>query len=377
MKRILIISFSDLKKDPRVFRQIKFLKDNYSIYTIGFKSSGLRNVDFYPIESKRTSFVRKLEKALLLKFRLFETFYWDTYMFLPVLDKFSNMRFDLIIANDIDTLPLALKISNGAKILFDAHEYSPKEFEDKKAWRFFFQEYKRNLCKKYIPLCDKMITVSDGISEEYYRAFGVKPVVITNACDYANIRPSPVIDGRIKMIHHGGAIPCRKIESMIELMNYLDERFTLDLLLAPNSVDYMEKLKNLAKNKKNVRFLQPVPLQKIVELINLYDLGLYILEANSFNNKYALPNKFFEFVQARLAIAIGPSPEMAKLVKKYDCGIVSDSFKPEDMAKVLTTLTKKKIDYFKNKSNKAAHNLSSSVNMKRFELLIKGLLQQC
>jgi hypothetical protein len=31
----------------------------------------------------------------------------------------------------------------------------------------------------------------------------------------------------------------------------------------------------------------------------------------------ALPNKFFEFIQARLAVAIWPSPEMSKITKTF------------------------------------------------------------
>jgi hypothetical protein len=59
----------------------------------------------------------------------------------------------------------------------------------------------------------------------------------------------------------------------------------------------------------------------------------------TFNLKYILPNKFFEFIQARLAVAIGPSVEMKRLVKEWDCGIVAANFEAKSMAAEINRLT--------------------------------------
>ena len=103
-------------------------------------------------------------------------------------------------------------------------------------------------------------------------------------------------------------------------------------------------------------------MKQIVETINQFDIGLYILEPYSFNGLMALPNKFFEFVQGRLAIAIGPSPEMMRLVNKYNLGIVSDDYSPQTMAKLLNNLSAEKIQFFKEQSNRSAYELSSMKN---------------
>ncbi len=374
MKKVLIICFTDLEKDPRVIRQIRFLKDKFEVSAVGLKSADEDNVVFYPIERSPASFLQNVKKAFLFKIRLFEKVYWDTYKYEALLNLLSGKKFDLIISNDIESLPFALRIANGAKILLDAHEYTPREFEDRFLWRFFLKDYKEYLCKKYIKCCDRMITVSGGIANEYYKNFNIKPNIITNACDYVNIKPTHN-SKFIKLIHHGGAIPSRKIESMLKMMDYLDNSFTLDLMLLPTVPTYLKKLKYMAKDKDKIKFLKPVPTQEVVNCINKYDIGVYILEENSFNNKYALPNKFFDFIQARLALAIGPSPEMAKIVRQYDCGIIAKDFEPESMAKELSRLTRDKIDYYKNQSDKAAHELSSERNRQKLENLAAELLK--
>ncbi len=91
------------------------------------------------------------------------------------------------------------------------------------------------------------------------------------------------------------------------------------------------------------------------------------------NYKYALPNKLFEFIQARLAVAISPLLEMTKIVKQYDLGIVADDFTPESMAHELNKLTKDKIDYYKHQSDKSAYELSSEGNCQKFNNLIAKL----
>ena len=72
-----------------------------------------------------------------------------------------------------------------------------------------------------------------------------------------------------------------------------------------------------------------------------------------------LPNKFFEFIQARLAIAIGPSPEMARLTKQYNLGIISKNFTPKSMAESLNSLTKEQILQYKENANQAAKILNA------------------
>jgi hypothetical protein len=264
----------------------------------------------------------------------------------------------VIVANDLLTLPLALRLARGAKVVFDAHEYSPREYEDSLFWRFFFQGYYHHLCKKYLAEADAMFTVCQSIADEYRAQYRVTANVVTNAPPYEDLQPTPSEAGVIRMVHHGGAAPSRNLELMIKTVDLLDDRFRLDMFLVASVPGYLARLKSLVANHARVRILPPVPMQELPARLNLYDVGLYLLPPNSFNNYHALPNKFFEFVQARLAVAIGPSVEMARLVRRYDCGIVSDDFTPQALARRLNALDSDRIDYYKRQSHAAARELS-------------------
>lgn len=362
-KKALILSYSSLNSDPRINRQIEALQDDFEIETSGYSEPKNKALKFYSIyKTPSFSLSRKIKRFFeFITFR-YEAYYWDDGK-KKLVNQLSNNNYDVIIANDIPTLPLALKIANNkAKVYFDAHEYHLLEFEDNFKWRLLHKPHIEYLCKKYIPKADAFSTVSEGIAKEYEKNIGVKPFLLTNASVYYDLKPSLVDEKSIKIIHHGAAIPSRKLELMIEMMNYTDERFTLDLMLTSTNKNYLDKLKDIAKNNPKIKFIPPVNYEEICIFINNYDIGLFLLPPTNFNYKNALPNKFFEFIQARLAIAIALTPEMKFFVEKYYLGVVADDFNPKSLAVLLNKLSTEQIMEFKENANKAATLLSAEEN---------------
>lgn len=371
MKTMLIISFSDLKRDPRVYKQIKHFSKKLKVTTAGYKNSEVPGIAHIQIESLKFDLVSKL-KYLFFTF----TFQYKKALFLmpnirQALVKLSGTNFNYIIANDSYTWPVAFEIKQQAVIICDAHEYAPKEFEDKLKWRLLFQKLNYFICKTYLPMANLVLTVGEKIAEEYVKDFGImKPTVIMNTPTYNRISPSATADDKIRMIHHGNAIRSRKLENMIEIMQHLDSRFELNLMLIESDSGYLVELKHLAtKSRSKINFLQPVAMRDIVEYISQFDVGLYLLEPSSFNNKFALPNKIFEFIQSRLAIAIAPSPEMAYLVQKYDLGWVAKTFSPKDLAALLNSTDATELAKFKTNATKAAEILCYEQEILKFQIL--------
>jgi glycosyltransferase involved in cell wall biosynthesis len=162
---------------------------------------------------------------------------------------------------------------------------------------------------------------------------------------------------------------------MIDVMQGLDDRFELDLMLVPTFPRYLEKLKTKSGIDRRIRFLPPVSMEQLVPFSHGYDIGLYLLPPSSFNNFHALPNKFFEFIQARLAVAIGPSPEMARIVREFGCGIVADDFAPSSLARVLNQLTPPDIDRMKSGSDRAARVHTAENNAERMRRIVDSVLK--
>jgi hypothetical protein len=369
MKTILILAFSNLKHDARVLRQLDFLAKKYAVTIACFDAVESNDYTILRIKKTNLTLSRKLASAFFLLTRFYSMAYRLLNDYAYVKTKLANQKFDLVIANDIESLPLAFEF-HGAKVLFDAHEYAPRHFEDKLSWRIFFQGYNKFLCKKFIPLTSAMTTVGEGLAKEYAKHYPVKPIVVTNASQYFDVPVQPLQENKIRLIHHGGANHSRKLELMIEMMNYLDERFTLDMMLITPPIantktkSYINELELLIKDPKRIKILPPKKPHEIVPFINQYDMGVFLLPPINFNYENTLPNKLFDFIQARLAIAIGPTPEMARIVNDHDLGIVSDDFTPHSLAKKLNQLTSADLVKFKSNAAKVAHELSAEQNKK-------------
>lgn len=327
----------------------------------------------------RKSLFRKVFNVILLKLHLYKIYYRSLKPVRDLLNQFksNNKYFDLIISNDIESLPVALLMANGTPVLLDSHEYSPEEWGGR-LWKFVFSRYKDWQCKTYLPKVNSMSTVCQGIADKYMDNYGVNAFITLNAPNYLDITPSSIDAQCIHLVHHGAAQESRGLDTMIDMMALLDEKYVLHFYLmasSPSQLSYLEYLKDKTKSiGGRIYFHDPVETAKISSEINQYDIGVYPLMPLSTNERFALPNKFFEFIQARLAVVIGPSIEMQKIVNEKQIGEVAKDFTAFSMAEVINNLTVENIVMYKDNSNKAAKALSFESQSPVFLEKIKGLL---
>jgi len=394
MKTVLIISYSPLHRDPRVLRQIQALKHDYKIITIGYTSVNNDAIVHYLLNRPNNgSFVHKMYKLMCGLLRKFNNYTERTLeMMLDLKNILSKdiLKPDVIIANDWHALYLSSALKSKynwvVKIYFDVHEYWLNDDNSNSIkGRLLIRPIITEVLKKCKSDINCMTTVCDGIAREYEKFFGFSEgfvSVITNAPEYNdNLKPKAVEGDIIKLIHHGGAVKKRKLELMIEMMRYLDpDKYELTFMLV--KIDhkhyhkYYDYLVKKSKMYKNIKFIEPVNFREITSTLNGYDMGVYILSPENFNYKNALPNKLFEFVQARLAIAIGPSVEMAKIVNKYGLGVCANNFSPKSLADSISQITPSKILDYKKNSEKYARELSAEVNITKIRDIVAELTKE-
>ncbi len=113
-KTILIIAFSNLATDPRVNRQIRFLRDTYRVIAVGLAHPEVEGVEFIPVTKMKKSSPNPLAFLQIL-FHRYDHWYWQQKHVIDAFNKLSNVHADLILANDLQTLPLALKVAKGGQ----------------------------------------------------------------------------------------------------------------------------------------------------------------------------------------------------------------------------------------------------------------------
>jgi len=374
---ICIISFSDLTIDARVNRQIKAVVSRGSITVLALGKPNVDEVEFIALDSRKT-ILTKIKLLLHLLNHSYEQYYWSQGIVKEALAKLNGRYFDIFIANDLDTLPLAINLAKrcNAKVFFDAHEYAPLEFDNRWSWKYLHQPYREYLCGQYLRDLDIMTTVCDGIAKKYHVEYKILPDVVLNTPYYQNVSYKPISNSnKVKLIHHGSASPERHIEKMIQVIPYLENRFEMHFMLVGNH-QYIQKLKKLARNiaPSRVFFHDAVPIEMICSKLSEYDVGVYLLQPLGFNYTYAMPNKLFDFIMSGLCVAIAPSIEMQKIVQHYNCGVVAKDFHPASLAATINALSVEDINTKKSASLEAAKSLNAEIEGQKIQNIISRLL---
>jgi len=222
---------------------------------------------------------------------------------------------------------------------------------------------------------DLFLSVNETISNEYIKQFKLdksKFFIYPNVKKFEDLKPINSLKKQIRLVHHGAAIPSRKIENMLKLMEFLPNNYELTLILIERNPAYFKYLKTFENDR--IKFIKPIIFDDISSFLNDFDVGLYFLEPSNFNEENSLPNKFFEFIQARLCIAVTPVNEMKKIVLENEIGIVSKDYNLNNFAEQLLKISKKEIFNYKKNVHKVAYEFSSNYYDKRILNEIEKLI---
>lgn len=359
--RILSISFSNYLADARVLRQLDVLAEYGEVTTIGYGSKPPAAAEHLQLDAKLHSLPRSLGGVFQLALRRHNSVELRASGSRAALTMLAGRKFDLIVANEARALPLAHAIANGTPVWGDMHEWAPEERTNILSWRLLVAPLMRHVCKKYLPRTHAITTVNGSIAQLYEEQFGVEVEVVRNAIALQPLTPSPMRHDRIRLVHSGAAVPGRSIETLIEATIAADDRFSLDLYLvkAGDGGKYWRKLRALARESKKIVFHEPVAPHALPATLNSYDVGVFVFRPSTTNHRLMLPNKFFDFVQARLAIIFSPAVETSALIKEHGLGLVTDDVTAESLVAALSQLTAESVAEFKNKAHASAAELSS------------------
>lgn len=375
--RILCISLSPLQRDARVLRQIGVLAGLGDVTTVGYGPAPEAATEHIEVPANLPSLPQTVTGVATLALRQWRRAELAAPAVRFALDALREQHFDLVVSNDARVLALAHAVAKGAPVWADLHEWAPEERTHVLSWRLLVAPLMRHLCARYLPLCAATSTVCEPIAELYERDFGVHPVVVRNANPWQPLTPTPVADDRIRLVHSGAAIHGRSLETMIDAVIELGDRFTLDLFLVPanDGGAYQRSLEARAAGSDRIVFRPPVAPTELPATLNAYDVGVFWIPPTHTNARLTLPNKFFDFVQARLAVAVGPTIEMQRLVERHGLGVVAEGFTVAQCVDSLRGLTAAEIRLFKSASNSAARELSFERDAETIRSLLAPLLR--
>ena len=365
MKRVYIVVINDLVTDQRLNRVARLLIDNnLEVTCIG------RRLRESPPFSGNEFRIRRY-RMIFTHGALFYACY-NIRLFLTLL--FSR-RPALIIANDLDTLPAAYLASRfrGSKLLYDSHELFtqvPELIHRKRVQRFW-----KWIESMLVPRVQHAITVSYPIAEIYRRLYGVRFAVVRNVPLRMSRPEKPQFPaeyrGKQLIIYQGALNVGRGLELMIQTMHFLEEV----IFIIAGIGDIEMQLRDLVKQEgleDKVEFKGRLLPDQLLPLTFSCDLGISLEEDLGLSYRYALPNKMFDYIQARVPILCSALPEMKRIVETYGVGIATRERQPEKLAAIVRyMLEERSSGAWLDALEKAAGELCWENESKRYEEILE------
>lgn len=374
-KKILCVSFSPIYADSRVLRQLEVLREHGEVTTVGYGPAPQGVARHIEVPENASSLPETPLGVARLALHLHDavelTAPGERAVRAEVVD---SGPYDLVVANDARALPLAFAAAGDAPVLADMHEWAAEERATVFIWRLLVGPYMEHLCTKYLGRTTAVTSVSSGLASLYTERYGVATEVVRNAADFQDLAPSPVDPEVIKLVHSGTADAERNIVELIEAVDRLGERFTLDLYLLEVPGGHLDVIRSKAAANPRVTVHDPVPPDTLPRVLNQYDLGVFLYPLRTLSHLYHLPNKFFDFVQARLGLVFSPAPEIDAHVAQYGLGIITRDTSADALVDALRDISAEDVAGFKQAADRAARALSSEPDRVTQDALVARLL---
>ena len=254
---------------------------------------------------------------------------------------------DAICAIDLDTIIPCLYISRWKKIprIYDAHELFTglKEVATRPVVLKIWSRTERKTVPKY-----KLgYTVSEGIAEEFNRRYGVNYQTIRNVPVIRPLQNNVITEKNI--IYQGAINEARGFEQLIPAMQWINCH-----LIICGDGNFMPQLKKLIADYKVEDKIELTGMLSPDELWHYSQkayLAVAVPENEGLNQFLALPNKFFDYINAGLPQVTVNYPEYQKLNKQFEVAVLLEDLNPKRIAEAINNLLADDVLYNRLKQN--------------------------
>ncbi|MDA9826543.1 glycosyltransferase [Porticoccaceae bacterium] len=346
---ILHISHTDIARDSRILKEMKAIssfasKSNMNVVGLGIMAEGsnaetvsLNDCEIISVRLKMRKLIKLFRpvRPILIFLELVFRFIWQARKYKP----------SVVHCHDTLVLPIGLLISiwSGAKLIYDAHELE----SNRNGQGRIGSRITKSIEIIAWPFVDLFISVSPSINSWYIEHFGEKEnILILNAPE---LRPESennrnslgirqkfgITNDETIFVYLGILAKGRGIEKALKVFS----RPEIDAhLIFVGWGLHEELITQYGSKANNIHLHHPVAHHDVVPLVADCDFGLCMIEPISLSDYLCLPNKLFEYCFSGLPVLASDFPELSRVVKTHDLGIVCGDSE-QDLASAVLELT--------------------------------------
>ncbi len=385
-----VISYTPVSKEPRVIRQVKALENaGWRVFVFGMEGKAPCPLSWHfvsmPNVGPRYHKILDLLMALArlagvttarfgyisglksLGARLAQlcnySYFWKRRIIERFAKSFPQHHPSLVLCHDYYTADVALKIAqfSNARTSVDCHEYALTQYAHEPRWLKWYQPVVRELQNYLYARVDGITCVCQGIAELIDKDHELRrPVQVVRSVPFYISQPFRPTSSKISVLYHGEIFHTRMLHVAVRSMRLWRPEFRL-VLRGYSDPAYVAQLREIAAEvgvDDRLEIHPPVAFDQIVPAANQADVGYFVHLDTSPQRRFVLPNKFFEYIMAGLALVVSDLPEMARVVRQYELGTLVPDCGEESIARAINSLNRESIDKMKRRSLAAAKELN-------------------
>lgn len=254
-------------------------------------------------------------------------------------------RVDVVHGVGLPALPAAGRVAEiaGAKLVYDAVELE-RDRNARYAWAF--QWLRLGLERTWIRQAAAVTVPSDEIGLQLERDYGVeRPTVVYNVAPPIN--PDTDVDADLRRdlrlepnaplaIYIGAGFLDRGIGPAIEAIGRLPDYHLA--IVGPNADAFRQRFGHMAARADAADRVHIVPARhpsEITPYIASANVAVSVVEPACASYAFALPNKLFQPLAARLPVVVGRTPTLRRAVRLADVGESVDERDPDLFAQAI------------------------------------------
>lgn len=350
--KVILMVLNNFVNDSRVLKEAITLKKNgYDVRVVALHEEGLKEFESQSGISVHRIKLRTRKLPTNLFFQLFK--YGE--LAFKTIKKYKKV--DYFHSNDLSPLPIAVTIkklfNNNIKIIYDAHEYET----EKSGLNGVRKKLTKITEKCLIRYTDSMITVSESIAKEYSKLYNIKkPYVVLNCPNHQKVTRNDLFRKKFNIsresiifLYQGALTKGRQIELLLTTFSKLKN--SKAVLVVMGFGQLKELVQKYDREYENIFYHKAVSYDVLLNYTSSADIGFSFLEDTCLNHSYALPNKFFEYVMAGLAVVSNDLPELKMKIKNNNIGYITKELEVDALARTIKSIIRDdKIKTFKDNS---------------------------
>jgi glycosyltransferase involved in cell wall biosynthesis len=236
----------------------------------------------------------------------------------------------LVNVHHFALLPLGylMKLSCGAKLIYDAHELETEQ----EGILGIRKKFAKILERIFIKKADHVFVVSESIADWYQENYAIiRPTVVMNAPRFIMVKRNNYFREHFSLrpdqkiaLYQGGLSPGRGIEEIVAAFSDRTDDSVVIIFMGYGSLE--DQIISEANRSGNIYFHPAVSPNELLKYTGSADFGMCLIQNTCKSYFYCMPNKLFEYLMTGLPVLVSNMKEMGEFVEKYEVGHVLKDF---------------------------------------------------